>query len=229
MVMTSQGQIAAEAWRRADYANAWVERDDRIDLLELPRAIAATVVHHDRPQSAIAVDIASGPGTFLAVFLDELPEAKGIWQDASDSMQAHARERLARFGDRVAFKPGDMTDLAGCGIPSGVDVIVTSRAAHHLDREGLHAFYAEAASLLLPGGWLVNLDHIGPADVWDKRLRAVRPRFVANAGTETPHHHNYPLTSVEDHLDGFRLAGVTDVEIVWRAFYTCLFMGRKDS
>lgn len=227
--MTSQGQMAAEAWRRAEYTNEWVERDDRIDLLELPRAIAAAVVHHDRPGTALVVDIASGPGAFLSVFLDELPAAKGIWQDASESMQAHAVERLARFGDRVTFRPGDMTDLAGCGIPSGVDVVVTSRAAHHLDRQALHAFYAEAASLLVPGGWLVNLDHVGPPDVWDKRLRAVRPRFAGNAGTEKPHHHNYPLTSVDDHLAGFRAAGITDVEITWRAFYTCLFMGRKDS
>ena len=227
--MTTQGQMAAEAWRKPDYTNEWVELDDRIDLLELPRAIAAAVVHHDRPDASVIVDIASGPGTFLSVFLAEFPGATGVWQDASDSMQAHAVERLARFGDRVTFKPGDMTDLAGCGIHSGVDVIVTSRAAHHLDRQGLHAFYAEAASLLAPGGWLVNLDHVGPEDVWDKRLRAVRPRFAANAGTEKPHHHNYPLTSVEDHLDGYRAAGVTDVEITWRAFYTCLFMGRKGS
>lgn len=227
--MTSQGQMAAEAWRRADYTNEWVERDDRIDLLELPRAVAAAVVHHDRPSSALILDVASGPGTFLSVFLDEFPAAAGVWQDASDSMRAHAVERLARFGDRVSFKPGDMTDLAGCHIPSGIDVIVTSRAAHHLDRTALHAFYAEAASLLAPGGWLVNLDHVGPADVWDKRLRAVRPRFAANAGTEKPHHHNYPLTSVEDHLAGYRAAGISDVEIAWRAFYTCLFMGRKDS
>ncbi|HET9075296.1 MAG TPA: class I SAM-dependent methyltransferase [Acidimicrobiales bacterium] len=227
--MTNQGQMAAEAWRRAEYTNEWVELDDRIDLLELPRAIAAAVVHHDRPTTALVVDVASGPGTFLSVFLDEFPTARGVWQDASDSMQAHAVERLARFDERVTFKPGDMTDLAGCGIPSGVDAIVTSRAAHHLDRDGLHAFYAEAASLLAPGGWLVNLDHIGPADVWDKRLRAVRPRFAGNAGTEKPHHHNYPLTSVDDHLAGFRAAGITDVEITWRAFYTCLFMGRKDS
>jgi SAM-dependent methyltransferase len=227
--MTSQGQVAAEAWRQAEYTNEWVKRDDRIDLLELPRAIAAAVVHHDRPSTALVVDVASGPGTFLSVFLDQFGEARGIWQDASDSMQAHAVERLGRFGDRVTFKPGDMTDLAGSGIPAGVDVIVTSRAAHHLDRDGLHEFYAEAASLLAPGGWLINLDHVGPVDVWNKRLRAVRPRFAGNAGTEKPHHHNYPLTSVADHLEGFRAAGITDLEITWRAFYTCLFMGRKDS
>lgn len=225
--MTSQGEMAAETWRQAEYANAWVQRDDRIDLLDLPRAIAAAVVHHDRADVRLVVDVASGPGAFLSTFLDEFPEARGVWHDASETMETHARERLARFGDRVTFLPGDMTDLAGSQVPGGADVVCTSRAAHHLDRATLHAFYAEAATLLAPGGWLVNLDHIGPEDVWNTRLRAVRPRFAGKAGSERPHHHNYPLTSVDDHLAGYRAAGITDVEVVWRAFYTCLFMGRK--
>lgn len=227
--MTVQGEAASEAWRKADYANAWVQRDDTIDLLDLPRAIAAALVHEDRPQTRLVLDIGSGPGAFLSTFLDEIPDARGVWHDASDAMQAHARERLARFGDRVSFLLGDMTDLAASHVPSGADVLVTSRAAHHLDRGTLHAFYKEAASLVAPGGWLVNLDHIGPDDVWDKRLRKVRKRFVGGSTNETPHHHNYPLTSVQDHLDGFAAAGISDVEITWRAFYTCLFMGRKAS
>jgi hypothetical protein len=93
------------------------------------------------------------------------------------------------------------------------------------------------ARRLGPGGWLVNLDHIGPAsqagppaaagpdDVWDQRLRAARKQFgVAPGGPK--HHHDYPLASVQDHLDAFAAAGVTDVEVPWRAFCTCLFMGR---
>ena len=130
-----------------------------------------------------------------------------------------------------------MTDLAGAtagtdagGFPSA-DVITTSRAVHHLDRAGLFGFYQQAASLLNPGGWLINLDHIGPAgpgDVWDKRLRAARKQFgVVPGGPQ--HHHTYPLTSVGDHLQAFAAAGFCDVEVAWRAFFTCLFMGRKDS
>jgi len=33
--------------------------------------------------------------------------------------------------------------------------------------------------------------------------------------------------SVQDHLDAFAAAGITDVEVPWRAFCTCLFMGRS--
>ena len=112
-----------------------------------------------------------------------------------------AKVNLDRFGDRVEYRLLDMTDLAGGAIPAGVNVITTSRAAHHLDRDGLFAFYAQAAALLAPGGWLVNLDHTGPADVWDARLRAVRKQFVPPASGRAKHHHNYPLTSADDHLE----------------------------
>ena len=227
--MTQQGQAAAAIWQEADFAQSWAQGDTFRDMLEFPRRMAAAIVAADNPEPACIVDVGSGPGAFLAVFLEQFPSARGVWTDASKAMLDLARERLAPFGDRVDYHIADMTDLAAAAVPSGVDVITTSRAAHHLDRAGLAGFYAQAAAKLAPGGWLVNLDHIGPAgpgEVWDKRLRAARKQFgVAQSGTK--HHHNYPLTSVQDHLDAFGAAGITDVEIPWRAFYTCLFLGRK--
>lgn len=225
--MTTQGQQAAEVWRDRGFATAWAAGDTFGDLLALPRAIAAALVEHDRPGTRLVLDIGSGPGAFLAAFLDRFPAAAGVWSDASEAMLEVAHERLARFGDRVSYRLGDMTDLAGAGLPAGADVVLTSRAAHHLDAPGLAAFYSEAARLLSPGGWLVNLDHTGPSDVWDARFRAVRPAFAPPRPDEPKHHHNYPLTSIADHLRGLAAAGIEDVEIAWKAFYTCLFTGRR--
>ena len=223
--MTQQGQAAAAVWREAGFARSWAQSDVFSDMLDFPRHIAAAVVAVDHPAPACIVDVGSGPGAVLSVFLEQFPSARGIWTDTSEAMLGLARERLAPFGERVEYRIADMTDLAGAGLPPGADVITTSRAAHHLDRDGLFAFYAQAAALLTPGGWLVNLDHIGPEDVWDQRLRAARKQF-ATAPEGPKHHHNYPLTSVRDHLEAYAAAGISDVEVVWRAFYTCLFMGR---
>jgi len=224
--MTAQGEQAAAVWKERDFARSWAESDALGNMLEFPRRMAAAIVAGDNPAPGCIADIGSGPGEVLAAFLDEFPDARGIWTDASEAMLDLARERLARFGDRVEYRIVEMTDLGGGAIPAGTDVITTSRAAHHLDRAGLFRFYAQAASLLAPGGWLVNLDHIGPDDVWDTRLRAARKRF--RTSPQGPgHHHNYPLTSVSDHLEGYAAAGISDVEVVWRAFITCLFMGRR--
>jgi SAM-dependent methyltransferase len=236
--MTQQGQQAAAAWRDPGFAQSWAEGDAFQDLLDLPRRMAAVIIAGDNPEPACIVDVAAGPGALLVVFLEHFPSARGIWTDASEAMLGLAQVRLAPFGDRVDYCIADMTELAGAGLPAGADVVTTSRASHHLDRGGLFGFYADAAALLAPGGWLVNLDHIGPAsaagppgatgldEVWDQRLRAARKQF--NAAPDGPkHHHTYPLTSVGDHLDALEAAGITDVEVVWRAFYTCLFMGRR--
>jgi len=216
-------------WRDAELARSWAATDGLGGMLAFPWKLAAAIVASDRPAARLVVDVASGPGAFLATFLEELPACAGVWMDASEAMREQARERLARFGDRVELRLGDMTDLDAAGLPRDADALITSRALHHLERAGLFAFYAEAAEHLAPGGWLVNLDHTGPADVWDKRFRAVRTRFTGPVSKQAAHPHHYPFTSVRDHLDAFAAAGIDDVEVAWKAFYTCLFMGRKPS
>ncbi len=236
---TEQGRHIAAPWQDPSFVAAWTAGDTMNELLAFPRRLAAAIVAADRPEVRLVIDIASGPGAFLACLLDEFPAARGIWSDASAAMLGRARETLAPYSERVEFRPADMTalnptrhspstdtSLTAAGMPAGADVIVTSRAAHHLDRVGLPAFYAEAAALLAPGGWLINLDHTGPDETWNKRFRTVRARF-APPRPETKHHHNYPLPSIEDHLNAYADAGLTDVEIAWKAFYTCLFMGKK--
>ena len=225
--MTELGLQAAEQWQDADFVKGWVDADTVAGMLAFPRAIAAALVNQDRPETRTIVDIGSGTGAFLAVFLDEFPNARGVWTDASEAMSDIARTRLADYGDRVEYQLLDMTDLAHGNLPRDIDVLIPSRAVHHLDRPGLFDFYRAARELLAPGGWLVNLDHIGPRDDnWDQLLRAVRKRFQPPAKAARPHHHNYPLTSVRDHLDALDAAGLTDHEIAWRGLITCLFVAR---
>lgn len=225
--MTEQGTAAARPWQDAGFARQWAAADGSAGLLALPRSVAAAVVAHDRRDVRLVVDVGSGPGDFLAAMLVEFPHAHGIWTDTSEAMRVLAEERLAAFAGRVDYEIVDMTAL-GDAVPRDADVIATSRASHHLDSRGLTAFYRDAVQHLAPGGWLANIDHIHPAsDAWDARLRAVRTRFRSTERETAPHHHSYPLTSIADHLRAFADAGVDDVEIVWRAFITCLFMGRR--
>ncbi len=226
--MPENSRSAAAVWSDPQFAAAWLAADPRggHDLLELPRRIAAALIAEETPQPRLVVDVASGPGTFLAVLLETFPDARGIWFDVSPAMLARAREELAGFGDRVEFLTGDMSALREAGVPGGVDALVTSRASHHLPPPGLHAFYREAAGLLAPGGWLVNLDHVGLEQRWDRLLRTVRKRFSPPRTGASTHHHDAPLPTAGDHLDGYRAAGITDVELTWKAFYSCLFTGR---
>ena len=214
------------SWSSAGYAASWQKADGLSILLELPWTIAATMVGREAPPGVI-VDVGSGPGTFLATLLETYPDAHGVWIDASPGMQEQAEQRLAPFAGRVEYVVADAAHLADIDAARDADVVLNSRVAHHFDHDGLVAFYLAAANVLRPNGWLVTLDHILPPGEWDRRYREVLPLFAgSNAGKPT-HPHYFPFPSMTDHLSAMADAGLTDCDLAWRTFYTCLFMGRR--
>lgn len=218
--------MTVSEWRDPQFARQWVGADVLQDLLDLPRAIAAAIVAADRPDARLAIDIGSGPGAFLERFMAALPGARGVWSDVSPAMEDFARERLAPYAPRVDFWLADMSDLSG--MPSGADVISTSRASHHLSVAALHGFYAQAYAGLTPGGWLVNLDHTYSVSAeWEQRLRAARTAILPPAPAREGHHHTATPPTIAEHLAALAAAGFTDVDTPWRAFPTCLFMARR--
>lgn len=214
-----------KSWSSAEYARSWARADGLASLLEFPWAIATTLVGREgAPQ--LVVDVGSGPGTVLARVLEAYPGSRGVWVDASPGMLEQAKRALAPYGDRVEFIVEDAARLADIEPAHGADVVFNSRIAHHFDRDGLVAFYRMAAALLRPGGWLVTLDHIRPPEGWDARYRDILPIFAGSTAGKPSHPHYVPFPTPDDHLAAFAQAGIDDCDIAWRAFYTCLFVGR---
>ena len=213
-------------WKDQTFADEWIARDVLADLLDLPRRIASAVVGLSGAPATV-VDIGSGPGAFLARFLDDYPTAHGTWTDASEAMEPAARERLARFESRVDYRLAYLENLSA--VPSGVDVITTSRASHHLSVDALYAFYASAFTYLRPGGWIVNLDHVDGDPGWDTRLRAARKQVIPPAprSGEHPHRHDNPRPTADEHRSALTAAGFGEIAIPWKSFVTCLLMARR--
>lgn len=217
--------MSTSEWLDQSFVAHWTAADTLGEFLATPRRMVATIVGADRPVYLV-IDIGSGPGDFLAIMLEAFPRARGVWSDVSPAMAERARDNLARFGDRVSFRTADMLDLAA--LPAPADLIVTSRASHHLDPASLAAFYADAAKHLAPGGWLANLDHVRSPGPWEQRLRAARRQLIPPAANPSPHRHPNPLPTVTEHVTALAAAGLTDAEIPWRGLYTCLFLARRD-
>lgn len=210
-----------ETWQQPAFAREWAQRDGLAGLLAFPREFSAELVADARSSVELVIDIAAGPGAFLECYLQHFPNARGIWTDGSAAMQDQAQERLAAFGDRVEYRLLEMSDIAGAGLPSA-DVVLTSRATHHLDRVSLHSFYRTAAGLLGSQGWLVNLDHTDQP--WKERYQRVLQQFIGPPPTGAGHSHTQPLPTLEDHLEGARDAGL-DADLVWKAGRTVLIQG----
>jgi spermidine synthase len=218
--------VATRNWTDDDYVASWTRGDGIRELLELPWRMAAALAGLESAPRHV-VDVGSGPGGLLAIFLDTYPDARGTWVDVSPAMADQARERLGRFGGRVEFVITDATRLAEAHISADADVVANSRVAHHFSVPGLAEFYRACGDLLVPGGWLMTLDHIRPDQTWNGRYRRMLPLFAGpNAGRPT-HEHNYAFPTVSQHLDTMTAAGLSEAELVWKAFYTCLFASRK--
>lgn len=214
-----------KSWSSAEYAASWKRADGLASLLEFPWAIATTMIGRERAPR-LAVDVGSGPGSVLSRVLDAYPDCQGLWIDASPGMLEQAEEALGAYGDRVEFIIEDAARLEDIEHARGADVIFNSRIAHHFDLAGLTSFYTMAAGLLQPGGWLVTLDHIRPPGDWNSRYRDVLPLFAGPSAGKPSHPHYFEFPTPEDHIAAFRQAGLSDCDVAWRAFYTCLFLGR---
>ena len=141
--------------------------------------------------------------------------------DVDREMLGEARRRLARYGERVAFKEGSFLDP----LPSA-DAVVASLAVHHVhDLATKTELYRVIHDTLSPGGVLLNLD---AAITEDTRLNAlVFDRWADRmgdhgiAGAEARAHcaaradedRYFPL---EAELGALREAGFDEVECFWR-------------
>ncbi|MDR7277429.1 class I SAM-dependent methyltransferase [Catenuloplanes atrovinosus] len=109
------------------------------------------------------LDLACGPGAISDRVLAAFPKARVVAVDHDPILLTVARGALAeRHGtDRITIADAD---LAAPGweraLPTGIDAVLSSTALHWLSPTELSAVYATAATLLRPGGVLLNADHL---------------------------------------------------------------------
>jgi ubiquinone/menaquinone biosynthesis C-methylase UbiE len=214
------GQIGT--WQSADYVEQWAGEDVMGRLLELPRQISIALVQDSGLDVRHVVDLGSGEGPYLAELLRAFENAGGTWFDSSEPMLERARAALAEFGDRVTFVVAPAEQLGSAGIEPA-DVVVSSRALHHLAAPELARCYREVRDLLGPRGWFFNLDHVGAAGDWEQRYRRIRHRFTGRRRRSLqPHREDEPLQPVADQLRWLEQAGFGAVDVPWRTLYTAL-------
>jgi ubiquinone/menaquinone biosynthesis C-methylase UbiE len=216
-----------ESWHSASYAAQWAGEDVISDLLELPRRIATALVADAGIAVEHVVDLGSGPGVVLERFLDAFPDAHGTWVDSSEAMLALGRQGLARFGDRVEFVLHDVEELETATI-APAQVVASSRALHHFSPESLAHVYRAIADVVVPGGFAINLDHVGAPGDWEEVYRRVRGQFTGDRKKKlAAHRQDYPLAPTDAHLGWLADAGFEHPDAPWRTFYSALMVARK--
>ena len=150
-----------------DTARDWIERWDRQQEESLPdredrfTALIDAVEEGTGRPDPLVLDLGCGPGSLAVRLLDRMPHATVIGIDADPVSLALGQ---AAYRGRPGLRLIDL-DLrvpswsARLDLGRPADAAVSTTALHWLPERDLRAMYAELATVLGPGGLLLNGDH----------------------------------------------------------------------
>jgi tRNA (cmo5U34)-methyltransferase len=192
------------------------------------------------------LDLGCGDGILGATILGEYPKSRGVFVDFSEPMLEQAREQLKGYAARLAFENVDYGDSAWVNKmqPRPFDAVVSGYSIHHQPDARKREVYQEIFSLLKPGGWFINIEHVSSAaqlniDLFEQHYSSVRYAIEKqNGGTctleqVTEEYRTRPdkaaniLASTELQCDWLREIGYEDVDCYMRIYELAVFGGRK--
>jgi len=153
-------------------ARAWIERWDAQQQSFLPdredrfTAIIDAVEEIAGRPDPVVLDLGSGPGSLSVRLLDRLPQATVVAIDADPLTLALGQAACSGL-TQLSFRDLDLRQSGwsdGLHLERQPDAAVSTTALHWLTRTALEALYAELASVLRPGGALLNGDHMREDD-----------------------------------------------------------------
>jgi tRNA (cmo5U34)-methyltransferase len=222
-------------WKEADRVSDYVAQNDR-DAQQMAEVFGILTALLPYPSSAPlrVLDIGSGHGVFAAAVLDAFPNATATGLDLSEPMMAMGRERMARFGDRFHYHVGDFAEGQ---LPSDLlgpfDLVVSSRAIHHINPDAKRRLFADVFSHLAPSGCFFDIDNMRPRDEF---LRARYSQADPGRPTGYGNRSQAPRTvgsrehpdPVAEQLAFLREAGFSHVDCFWKRLGRAMIGGFKD-
>jgi SAM-dependent methyltransferase len=151
-----------------ELAAAWVDRWEAQQQGFLPgreerfTALIDAVAEGAGRPDPLVLDLGCGPGSLAVRLLDRIPGATVIGVDADPLLLALAR---AAWADRARLRFAEL-DLRAAGWAAALrldrpaDAAVSTTALHWLPPAALAAMYAELATVLRPGGLMLDGDHL---------------------------------------------------------------------
>ncbi len=236
-----------EVWKLPAVVNRFLSHRAAIPLAQEQIGVMISILKSRAEPVENFLDLGCGDGILGAAVLGEYPSSRGVLADFSESMLEQAREQLKEYASQLIFENLDY------GAPAWVermqaygpfDAIVSGYSIHHQPDARKREVYAEIFSLLKPGGWFVNIEHIAPAaqlatDLFDNHLvegyYAIEQRNggartraeMANVYLNRPDKDANKLLSVEVQCGWLRELGYQEVDCYFRIYELAVFAGHK--
>jgi SAM-dependent methyltransferase len=239
--------VSDKVWKLPAIVNRFLSYRAAIPLAQEQIGVMMSILR-SRPQPVENfLDLGCGDGILGAAILAEYPSSRGVLADFSESMLDQARDQLGDFASQLVFENFDYGEpdwVNKMRVYGSFDAIVSGYSIHHQPDARKHEIYAEIFSLLRPGGWFVNIEHIAPAarlvtDLFNSQIvegyYAIEQR---NGGTRTreemaeifmnrPDKDANKLLSVDAQCNWLREIGYKEVDCYFRIYELAVFAGRK--
>ncbi len=239
--------VTAEVWKLGPVVERFLGYRASIPMAQEQIGVMLTMLGSRPTPVTRFLDLGCGDGILGAAMLSRYPNAHGVLADFSEPMLAQAREKLGNDASRLTFVNVDYGNpnwAAAVETESLFDAIVSGYSIHHQPDARKQSLYAELFSLLAPGGWFINVEHVAPASPVTRQLFEAHIIDVSYAleqqagGIRTREQmsevfHNRPdkdaniLAPVETQCNWLRDIGYTDVDCYFRIYELAVFGGRR--
>ena len=236
-----------QVWKLPAVVNRFLSHRAAIPLAQEQIGVMISILKSRAEPVENFLDLGCGDGILGAAVLGEYPSSRGVLADFSESMLGQAREQLKEYASQLIFENLDYGNPAWVERMQAYgpfDAIVSGYSIHHQPDARKREVYAEIFSLLKPGGWFVNIEHIAPAaqlatDLFDNHLvegyYAIEQRNggartraeMANVYLNRPDKDANKLLSVEVQCDWLRELGYQEVDCYFRIYELAVFAGHK--
>ena len=259
--MSDSVPVTAEVWKQAAIVERFLSFHAAIPLArEQIGVMMALLATRSEPVRSF-IDLGCGDGILAAAILEKYPDSQGVLVDFSEPMLEQARVQLNEFADQLEFVNVDYADPAwvhqisalrpwpaslhrGGRAQGGWEAIVSRYSIHHQPDELKRTVYQDIFSLLTPGGWFVNIEHILPSatlatdllndHIIDGRYAIERQnggkksrQEIADIFLNRPDREANLLAPVEAQCDWLRGIGFEQVDCYFRIYELAVFAGRR--
>lgn len=236
-----------EVWKQSAVVNRYLSSRTAIPLVSEQISMMMSILKSSGGPVRNFVDLGCGDGILAATILNEYPLARGVLADFSEPMLTQARGQLKGFSSQLVFENIDYGDPAWVSriqARGPFDAIVSSYSIHHQPDARKREIYKEIYTLLEPGGWFVNIEHIASEaqltielfnkhiiDRWfeqEKQKGGTRTRAeIAELFMNRPDKDANILLSVDTQCQWLREIGYEQVDCYFRVLELAVFAGRK--
>ena len=236
-----------EVWKLPAIVNRFLSYRAAIPLAQEQIGVMMSILKSREQPVETFLDLGCGDGILGAAILGEYPSSRGVLVDFSEPMLGQAREQLKDYAGQLAFENLDYGDPAWVNrmqTHDPFDAVVSGYSIHHQPDARKRPIYEEIFSLLKPGGWFINIEHIAAesqlaVDLFNNHI--INARYVIeqkNGGTKTrdeisnifmnrPDKDANILLSVDTQCKWLREIGYEEVDCYFRIFELAVFGGRK--